>query len=88
MVKKQNISKAKTQKLEKDYELIFKNTPPKGILNTEWLKMGDSFTKLTVYQQYTPVRTSCSTTLFNKIQDAQLGRGTRRDTANRNRKQR
>lgn len=65
MTSKEN--KRNTQTLEKDYELIIKDTLTKVIPNKEWEKNGDVFTKFTLYQQYTPVKISCNTTLLNKL---------------------
>ncbi len=52
---------------EEEYNFIIKNNETIPLNNQEWSKKGDFFTKLTLYKEYTPVKTSCSTTLFEAI---------------------
>ena len=49
---------------EKDYNKIIKSNQTTILNNLEWSSKGDSFIKFTLYKEYTPVKTSCNTTLL------------------------
>jgi hypothetical protein len=52
---------------DQDYNLIVKNVETTYSNHLEWIKKGDVFTKCTLYKEYTPVKTSCNTTLFETV---------------------
>ena len=55
------------KKLSKDYEEIMKTSEKTVIVDTQWSEKGDYFEKFSLYDNYTPVKTSGSTVLNNQI---------------------
>ena len=53
-------------KLTSEYEDLFENSSNSVIVNVEWRANGDNFQKLSVYENYSPVRTSGNTIPFTK----------------------
>ena len=47
-----------------DYENIMKDTSKFVVINREWQYKGDFFKKYSIYEQYSPVEISESTTLI------------------------
>jgi hypothetical protein len=54
--------KTSNEKLEKEYEDLFR-VPYEVIIKTEWVNKGDVFKKFSLYEEYTPVKTSGNTDL-------------------------
>lgn len=55
------------EKFNKEYESIMKGSDSAVVVNVEWTTKGDSFKKLSMYDNHTPVKTSGSTTLLNQL---------------------
>ena len=49
---------------QKDYEVITRTESDKREYTREWNKPGDAFEKFSLYEEYTPVRTSDDTILY------------------------
>lgn len=49
-----------------DYEKIMELSDGTFLVNTEWSEDGDTFQKLSIYEDFTPVQTSDHTTLISK----------------------
>ena len=56
------------QKFADKYEKIFEKSSYTPNIKREWRHPGDSFKKLSIYENYTPVKTSGSTTLIKEVQ--------------------
>lgn len=50
-----------------DYNDIMKASEKTVIVDTQWSEKGDYFEKFSLYDDYTPVKTSGSTTFNNQI---------------------
>lgn len=61
------MSKKAKNAFEKDYMKITKGLSHIISHEKEWLKKGDFFHKFSLYENYTPVKTSGETTLVNDI---------------------
>ena len=55
------------KQINKEHDEILKMTSPTFIIQKEWIKNGDFFKKLSVYDDYSPIKTSGGTTLLKKI---------------------
>lgn len=52
--------------LTEDYNEIMKTSENSVVIETEWSQTGDFFEKFSLYENYSPVETSGSSTLISK----------------------
>ena len=64
---KKQTKKRSSEKLIEEYKEMFKNHFVTTPIKEEWRHPGDFFRKLSIYEDYTPVKTSGSTELTRDI---------------------
>ena len=55
------------ESLAEEYNKLFKTFDHTISIRQQWSKPGDIIQKFSIYENYTPVKTSGSTTLINKL---------------------
>lgn len=61
------LDKNTADSFSKKYEKLMKTSKNTIIVDRQWAKKGDYFRKFSMYENYTPVKTSGSTTLISKM---------------------
>jgi hypothetical protein len=62
--KEQNSRDAESKNFEQDYEELMNAVDTTLLREPEWKEQGDTIVKFSMYEEYTPVRTSSSTDLY------------------------
>lgn len=60
-------SKTESTAFRDEYEEIVNSKEKIVVVNQEWSEKGDVFQKFSMYENYTPVKTSGSTTLISQL---------------------
>jgi len=61
------VSEKQSDSFYREYEHIMKTSENTVIVDVQWAEKGDYFQKLSMYDNYTPVKTSGDTTLISEI---------------------
>ena len=60
-------TKNKATKFSEDHQEIMKTSDHTTLVDVQWSEEGDFFQKFSLYENYTPVRTSGNTTLLSDL---------------------